>query len=105
MIRLPLNEKQIKKIVGENPDYVKLHITSKHFKLGYVDLGIPSKLLKVGNIQVTFKIPKKMLADEKKIGKIGSYQIKEQPNGKAKGIPVLRTMLSKFTTIDLVVEE
>jgi hypothetical protein len=97
LIRLPLDEKQIKKIVGENP--------SKFFKLGYVDLEIPSKLLKVGNIRVTFKIPKTMLVNEHKTGKIGSYQIKELLSGKARGVPILRTMVSKFTTIDLVVDD
>jgi hypothetical protein len=104
LIRLPLSDELIKKIVGENPEYTKLHITSKVFKLGYVDLEIPSKLLKVGHIHVTFKIPKKLLTDENKTGKLGSYQIKTKPNGKAKDIPVLRTMLTKFATVDLIAE-
>lgn len=103
-IELPLSDEQIKKIVGENPDYTKLHIRSKAFKSGYVDLQIPSKLLKIRHFHATFKIPKNLLIDEKKTGKIGSYQIKTPPDSRAKEVPILRTMLATFATIDFIVE-
>jgi hypothetical protein len=50
-------------------------------------------------------VPRTELTDESKTGKIGSFQIKELPDGKLGKIPILKTMFSKYTTIDLMVED
>ena len=103
MAKIPINEKMLKSMVGENPEPVILHVSSNLFKAGYVNIEIPKKLLKVGNIHVSVRVPKTELVDETKRGKIGSYGIQELPDGKIRDIPILKTMFSKYTNIDLFV--
>ncbi|MGD0071396.1 MAG: hypothetical protein ABSB71_07970 [Candidatus Bathyarchaeia archaeon] len=85
-------------------------VKSDNFKAGYFTVHIPQKDLDMGIYHFTVYVPKTELSDPNKKGKIGSYQIQVLPTGKIFGkplkeIPILRSMLSKYTTIDLVVQE
>ena len=102
IFRLELDKEYIKKIVGDNPEYSIARIFSDVFKLGCLDLEIPTKLLEMG-VNVKINVPREHLVDNVKPGKIGSYQIKKTPNGKVGKIPILRAMFSSYTNIDLLV--
>ena len=105
MARIKLDEKFVKVLVGENPRYAIAHIQSKYLKKGYVDVKFESELLKVGHIVITVNIPKSELIDQNKVGKIGTYMIKQLRSGKMHDVPILKSMFSKYTTIELVVEK
>ena len=100
---MALAQKIIKRFVGENPEYSILKIYSPVFKQGVFEFQLESKLINMGvNVKVT--VPKEYLVGNPKAGKkLGSYQIQSKPNGKLGKIPVLKTMFSSFTTIDLFV--
>ena len=88
----------------------KKTITSEIFKAGYFDVYIPKEDLNAGIYHFKVYVPKTELADQSKAGKIGSYQIQVLPEGKLFGkplkeIPILRSLLAKYTTIDLIVKE
>jgi hypothetical protein len=89
---------------------MKSVVTSDIFRDGYFTIYIPKEELEADIYNFKVYVPKSELADQSKTGKIGSYQIQILPEGKLFGkplkeIPILRSLLAKYTTIDLIVKE
>lgn len=95
------SESAIEKLVRNNPDYTRVNVSSKHLRAGKFVVEFP-KVLLTCNPKIFVKIPQSHLVDGVKVGKFGSYQIKKKPKNLLHKIPLLGTLSSSYTQIDLV---